>query len=364
MITVRLSSGKILFEEFTDPTLNRSVWEVKPDNPSRYSLTEQFGSLKLFHGESDAYLLTTEPDESYVLDMHNTYWPQVDGDQAGLVVYKSETEKLEILEYFDVEKNERFVYEYLRIIKSGDLYSAYGRNLDHEVWELFGTIKILGAGKVGLVIKGGMGTGFFDFVSHYVRVYKSQQISYLNVSPGQTVRMVSTTGVILDSQICKPENSGVTLHLKEVPPHGVYFIIYDENLNVIHRSYDFDACGGDTFYYGAVLEVFVNGELMSSDSNFFLGYFESSIIDFEVTLKNPHSVPFVNVAISASQYGSDPGWEFVKFSTDGVTYTDTVLISSIHAQTENKIHGRVIRDPNVLASTVEPFKFHLKLLNQ
>ena len=152
MQILRLVQGKILFDEFDSLELG-SNWQVIPDDSSRYSLAERPGFLKAFHGDTNLLLLTDEPDE-YVIDIRNEYVPLNGQISAGLSVYKSIDNQLEVLEYYDENQDSSFVYQYLRLERSGSVYTAYGRNTETDAWILVGSGEFHSSGKVGITVKG------------------------------------------------------------------------------------------------------------------------------------------------------------------------------------------------------------------
>jgi hypothetical protein len=361
MQILRLVQGKILFDEFESSDLG-SNWQVIPDDSTRYSLTERPGYLKAFHGDTNLLILTNEPDE-YVVDIRNEYVPLNAQVSSGLSVYKSIDCQLEFLEYFDSSKDASVVYQYLRLEKDGTVYTGYGRNTDTAPWELIGSGEFESSGKVGLSIKGPSIAGSSDYNLDYFRMYKNHYVQILNVPVGYSVELYSSSNIRLYVSKVTDPYSGVKLKFTEVPPMDGYFCVYDNLGNLTLTSSIFEIVGGDVFYYGAAPLVTVNGIDMYTDQEYFLGYFKSNLIKFEVDLYNPYLSDFTNIMLQAVQYDTDPGYKCVNFSlTANGTYTPSVTIPKLGQGEHVTVYGQVTRDINSLVkNNADPFKFNLAL---
>jgi len=364
MNTTRLVSGKIFFDDFDSTELNLA-WTLVPNDDTRYSLAERPGYLKLFHSDPDVMLLLDEP-EKYVLDMKNDYLPLSSLVQSGIVIFREIDNSLEILEYYDEEQDVSFVYEYMRVIKSGNVYTMYGRNTLAANWELVASMEFESAGKIGLICKGPAVAGSSQFQVDFVKIYKSNEVQLLNVPENYRVDLCreTTNEVIFSRKVNDPYN-GVTLLLDDIPDARIYFKIFDESFEEVHTSSVFDMCGGDIYYYGSTLLVFVDGQSMQLDEEFFLGYFEGNKIDFEVELQNPHEVAFNDVVVSAIAYEGDiVAYTLVKFSLDpnalSEEYTESVVVPEIAGLGTTTLYGRVFREEGLEPSDVEPFRFNLE----
>lgn len=367
MNTIRLVKGEIFFDDFNSAELDPR-WTLLPNLPERISLVERPGYLKIFHGVPDIMVLMDESD-NYILDVKNDYIPLTSLVQSGIIVFRELDQSLEVLEYYDAERSEYYVYEYIRLIKSGNLYTVYGRNTQQDSWELVASLEFQSAGKVGLICKGPSVAGSSHYNVDFVKMYKSNELQLLNVPVGYRVDICReyTNEVIFSRRVTSPYN-GASLVLDEIPNVRAYFKIFDESYNEVHTSAIFDMCGGDVYYYGSTLNVYVNEQSMRLDTEYFLGYYQSNKIDFTIRLQNPHEVPFNNVTIEAIPYEDDQiGYSLVKFSSVendlSENYTATLTISQIEGSGSTTIYGRVFRSSEVEPSDVDPFKFNLKITN-
>jgi hypothetical protein len=365
MNTVRLIKGEIFFDDFDLINLD-SRWTILPQDSSRYSLTERSGFIKLLHGTVDLMMLTDEPGASYVMDIRNEYVPLEDSDQAGIIIFRTQDDSLELLEYYDPTKDSSIVYEYLRVIKQGSIYTFYGMNTLGGTWELIGSVEYTSAGKVGLIVKGLQDALSQDLQIDFVRIYQSQEIQFLNVPFGYMVTMCYSNGQIASAAKVADQYSGVNLLFTDIPNLDAYFQIFDTNNQLVHTSATFPVCGGDVYFYGAVLTVDVNGNDMSQDTDYFLGYFQNSVINFTIEISNTYNLDFLGVTLQAVQYDTDPSYTMVTFDIDPAgTFTASQLsLGTIVANGSATVYGRITRNVTLdNPPDITPYKFNLQLEN-
>jgi len=360
MNVIRLASGKIFFDEFNDAILN-TEWQVIPNDSSRYSLVESPGFIKMFHGIPDIMLLHDEPS-SYVLDVKNDYVPNSDLIYAGIIVYKTTDQNLEILEYYDVNKQSAFIYNYLRVIKNNNIYVVYGKNLVDTPWEFIGSVKFDSSAKIGLYVKGPQSGSSPDFIVDYFRLYKSQKVQVLNVAQGYKVDLIYEGGVLASSTIVDTPLNGASFIIDDLMPIRAYFKIYDELLNIVTQSPVYEICGGDIFFHGLTLDVTVNGTSLKLDTEQFLGYYTQSEISFTAVVHNQYDFSFASVTITASQYLDDLSYLRVTFaSTIDGEYSTVLNMGDIGISESKTVYGKITRDVDAIPLDIEPFKFNIKL---
>lgn len=366
MTTIRLVRGEIFFDDFDTTTLNERWDVVVPNDFLRYSLTEQPGFIKLFHRDPNFMILTDEP-ESYVLDMRNEYVVQNGINMAGIIVLREYDNSLEILEYYDLEKDQSFVYQFIRIVKQGDIYTFYGKNIESSEWEMVASVNYQSAGKVGLIVKGPAVAGSPDFQVDYVKIYKGHSIQLVNVPLNYRVSLFRENHTAISHRISIDPYNGVRFQVEDIPYIKAYFQVYNEIGELIHTSGLFDMCGGDVYYYGATLDVKVNGLAMSPDSDHFLGYYQNAKIDFTIEIINSHDVAYDEVSIFPMPYEDDVlshTWVRFDINQEG-TFTETFLnLGVVPANSSVIVYGRVIRDTSVDPSDITPFRFNLRVSNK
>jgi len=364
MIIKRLAKGEIFFDEFNSLSLDPK-WIAIPNNPSRYSLSENPGFLTVHHGSEDITFLLDEVEE-YVIDMKNDYVPLSSAVQIGLVVYNGPPNNLEFLEYYEITKPPESVYQYLRLIKQNKIYTMYGKNNDITDWELVASVEFTSAGFVGIVCKGPNVPGQPPLKVDFIRMYKNFEVLVLNVAVDYTVELrEETTNNLIDSRKVTNPYNGASLFVRDIPNIRAYFKVFDETDTLVFTSPVFDVCGGDIYYCGTAVNVFVDGNNLGFDGEHFLGYFVSNKIDFEIRIENPNDVSLTDVTISAVQHELDTiGFTLVEFSLiSGGIYTDTLNIGTLLPTSDLTLYGRITSDPGLIPSETDPYKFNLKVTN-
>jgi len=361
MNIIRLISGMLFFEEF-DSTQLDSRWTVTPNDALRYSLVERPGFLKMFHGIPDLYLLTIEPD-NYVVDIKNEYVPINNSIHAGICAYKTMQSQLEVSEYYDETQDAAFVYQFIRLEKDGNVYTAYGKNLDQSSWELVASCEFKSSGKFGMSLKGPQTEGASDYNLDYFRVYKNHTIQILNVPLDYTIHLVDETDSVIGTRRVSNTFSGVSFETDKIPPFVYYFRVYDTNGVLVCTSTPTSMCGGDIYFYGAVPMVSIDGNSLYQDTDYFLGYFTNTDIPFKIDISNPYSNEFNSSTLSAIQYLEDEGYKCVRFSStlDG-EYTNSIVLPVMTGNSSISVYGKITRDSTVLERTgFEPFRFNLSI---
>jgi hypothetical protein len=124
-------------------------------------------------------------------------------------------------------------------------------------------------------------------------------------------------------------------------------------------------CGGDIYFYGGALAVKVNGVDMYQDSEYFLGYYQASKIDFTVEIINRFDQDFNGVTLSALPYESDASYLLARFDVSQTgAFSDTILtVGTVPANSSVIVYGRINRDFTADPSDIDPFRFNLKVEN-
>lgn len=345
MISVkRVESGKIVHADFRNSVdLVADGWQLHPSTDRFYiDLTE--GTLNLLHGSSTTYMLRELPSEA-VLEMRNTYNPKTSGDYGGFVAYVTDSEKLELLEYYNEEMGTTLTFPYVRMVKKEDEYEGYGSQ-DGKNWDIRGSIKFPNATLWGVELEGETGE---TLKIHALSVYKNTKLKFRALPLGSKVEVYDIRG---DS----PELLGVIedcgyeeeLSVFEYPmPLKIEVKVYDENGELTAEGSHDEVFGGDVFHCGNFLEVYYNGEPLDVHQNDF-GYIDSFYKDFRLELRNMIGVPHDNVNIAIQKYMDEFGWEWVEICEDvnGVpsgNFKKSMLISQVPADGSVFFWARITR---------------------
>jgi len=359
---IRIFKGEIFSDEFNTGVLS-DEWTLIPNDSLRYSVTELPDYLKMFHGTPDFMMLINEP-EQYVMDVKNNYVPLTEAVQAGIVVFRELDRSLEILEYYDVTKDESFVYEYIRLVKQGQIYTVYAKNTISSSWELLACVNYEGSGKVGLIVKGPAVAGASEFEVDFVRIYKSQEFRIVNIPINYKVEVYRKDGSLLGGRRVTDVYNGVSFSFDDIPPVSLQVKVYNENDVLVYQTSSLQVFGGDVYLYGPSIEVKINGQTLYQDTDYMLGHFKEGVVDFELEITNPYSILFPNVGVSAMKYGNNEGYRYVKFldESDG-EYKETVYIGDVALGETKIVKGRIFRNTDMPDLEYNPYKFNIRILS-
>lgn len=359
----KLSSGKIYSDDFTDTQLN-PIWQASPTDPSRYSLTDRTGYLRLKHGDTPLYLFMDVPNRDFVFEIQNDYAPIQDSDTAGIVAYRDTNSRIELLEYFNSADNSSVTYTHMRMQKKGELYTGYGSKDNGKTWEIIGASSAQDITKVGLVINGPQIGNAANVDIDYVRVFESSKIVISNLTPGMEVRLIDADGVIVESQICQvgKDNLWIDLATRPIPFTGQLSVL--ENGIVKETSPTMDIWGGDTFWYGLLVEVYHDNTLVPKDIETQLGHMINGIIEDVFVIKNPGEDPITNVKAVIAQYFDYQGFDWVEIAEDiggsPGAYSNEVFLGLMQPAEERKVWIKVTKS-NPYTSLVADHKFLLEV---
>ena len=359
----KLSSGRIYSDEFTSVDVN-PIWQVSPTDPSRYSLTDREGYLRLKHGDAPLYLLMDMPNKDFVFEIKNDYLPTQVGDSAGIVVYRDASSRIELLEYFD-SRTRTVAYTHMRVQRKGEVYTGYGSEDDGRTWKIIGSGTAQGMTKIGLVINGLQATGVKDFDVDYVKVFEDNKFIVGNLSPGMKVELLDENNNLLDSRVCPTEQDHIYIETVTLPSELKGRIRISEGGEIIETSDLMTIWGGDVFWYGLIVEVLRNGDLLPKDTETPLGHMINGLIEAIVSVRNPGSDPLPNVKVSRSKYFDHRGHEWVKLAEDiggfPGDYKDEVFIGTIFPGEEYKIWIKITKEYTSHFALVGSNKFLLEV---
>ena len=340
----RVKSGKIVHEDFRNSIdLIADGWQMHPSTDRFYiDLTD--GTLNLLHGKFPAYLLRELPTNA-VLEMRNTYNPIMSKDFGGFVAYITDSEKLELLEYYNEEIGTTLSYPYVRMVKKGDEYEGYGSENGKD-WDIRGSIKFPNATLWGVELEGDEGK---TLKIHTLSVYEDTKISFRALPKNARVEIydIREEDPVL---IAVLEDCGYEEDLsvfEYVMPLKIEVKVYDEEGNLTAQGVHDDVFGGDVFHCGNFLEVYYNGEPLDVHENDF-GYIDSFYKDFRLELRNMSNIPHDNVNIAIQQYMNEFGWEWVEICEDvnGVpsgNFQKSLMISQVPASGSVFFWARITR---------------------
>ncbi|ATO48573.1 hypothetical protein P4V86_03425 [Brevibacillus laterosporus] len=209
-----VESGRIYEDNFTNSTLDPK-WEVLLNDPTRYEVSG--GNLVLKHGASTLYMflkpLTDE--KQFVMDVKNSYNPDTGGCYGGIVVFIDEHNYMEIEEFLDASLPEPLLktYPWIRLVRDYNYYTAYWSE-DGFTWNIIGLVELGGAPKIGLYLRG---DGDHPMTVEYIRVNKGTSVTVDNLTKGTVVDLIDSNGVVLESRVCRSEETSVSFDMDKYP---------------------------------------------------------------------------------------------------------------------------------------------------
>lgn len=299
MGVVRLvENGFIFKDEFNVPTL-ADEWELLPNDPSRYTIDG--GALQLEHGDTPLYLFLEQlsTTEQFVMDVKNNYNPVVDGDVGGLIVYADNDNVIELEEYFDVVEGTTNSYPWLRLIRNYQSYSAYWSE-DGVLWNFIGSWEFdRTTPKIGFYLRGNP-EGAVPMIVEEVRVFRRNKVTVDNLEAGVKVELHDEVGTVIDTKICRAEQSTVSFDMAGLPfPFKGNFAVTINDGNKFQIARAMDIHGGDLYKFEVMLDVYYvefneQGEPyeleLYPNMERFLGYLKagsSSIQNIKMIARNP-----------------------------------------------------------------------------
>ncbi len=364
-LITRVSRGLIYEDHFDHSTLN-SVWQVSPsDTP--FSLIERSGFLRLWHGNSERYVLMDAPEGDYVFDVFAEYNPIDVSHRAGITCFYDLDNHADLIEYYDPEEDISMTYERIRFIKKDLLVQAFGTNDNGKSWILVGAA-LLDAPKVGLILHGVDDIQSAPIMDvDRVSLYRSHDLIVDNLLPGQIVQLRDTNNQVLSEGICQEERTyAVISGFNLTFPIQGKIAIYDTEGDLIDVSDEIhDIWGGDEFAYGIKLDLEMNDEILDVSKEHFLDAMIQGKIERRMYVVNNNSIPINNVRLMIEAYSPYTGHEWVGLGTDSVvnpiTYQKTLDIGRIEPGQRFPVWMQIIRNPYDQITNLKDYKFRVIL---
>lgn len=259
-IIARRQSGFIFSDSFDSLQLDPR-WEIAPGDPSRWSLTEQEGALRLKHGASPVYAFINDltATKQFVLDVKNIYNPTVDGDVGGIIVYSSDSDYLTLDEYFDAAKGTSQSYNWLRLIRNYNTYYGYWSN-DGMTWNPLGAQEFDSQSpRIGLFLWGAAGQ---NFDIEEVRISTGTTLTIDDIRPGQKIDLLDSEGDILETLVGRSNTPKLEFHLERYPI-PLFARLGIAGVSGVNSETVYTFWGGDVF----AINYAINLEFEDEDGN-------------------------------------------------------------------------------------------------
>ncbi|MEK4527604.1 hypothetical protein CXK86_08845 [Paenibacillus sp. BGI2013] len=252
-------SGRIYEDAFVSSNLD-SKWEVLPNDATRYEAGS--GSLVLKHGQDPLYMFYKPLTDmkQFVMDVKNSYNPDTEGCYGGVIVFVDEHNYMEIEEFLDMSLPKPLLktYPWIRLIRDYNYYTAYWSD-DGMIWNIIGSVELVGAPKIGLYLKG---EGDHPMHIQYIRINKGTSITVDNLTKGTVVDLIDQNGVVLESRVCRSEETVV--HFNMDP----YSYPFEGNFGIrLPDGNRFQAMDSIKLYRGDLMYFEVTPDLYYKESN-------------------------------------------------------------------------------------------------
>ncbi|WP_339235320.1 hypothetical protein MKX40_19725 [Paenibacillus sp. FSL R5-0517] len=252
-------SGRIYEDAFATASLD-SKWEVLPNDTTRYEAGS--GSLVLNHGPDPLYMFYKPLTDmkQFVMDVKNNYHPDTEGCYGGIIVLVDEHNYMEIEEFLDMSLPTPLLktYPWIRLIRDYNYYTAYWSD-DGMMWNIIGSVELVGAPKIGLYLKG---EGDHPMHVQYIRINKGTSIAVDNLTKGTVVDLIDQNGVVLESRVCRSKETVV--HFNMDP----YAYPFEGNFGIrLPDGNRFQAIDSIKLYRGDLMYFEVTPDLYYKESN-------------------------------------------------------------------------------------------------
>ena len=297
----RTSTGDIFFDGFDSSVLD-GRWVVTPSLSSRYTLTERPGWLRIKHGDSSTYIITDIPATNEMLfELKNDYKPNVSNDIGGIVIYKTLTDRVELVEFYDPIKDATHNYLYLRIYKNGDMFDGYGSQ-DGVLWELIGSARIEDAAKIGVVLNGTQNILSKTLDIDYISMYSDRYVYIENLQENMVVKFFDKNNVMLEEQTVTQGFSVLKFDMftRLLPLEG-YFELYSPNGTLLYKTPCTNLYPGDEFQY-----------IMNIDINFKRRVFEIGYDQYGNPITMPKFLTDTDLALDSISHIGDMEGAYVE----------------------------------------------------
>lgn len=342
-------SGLIYNNDFSEQALDSS-WTISPDIPDQYSLTDRTGYLRLKHGTTPLMITKTILSNiDLVCEIKIDYTPIVVNDNGGLVIYRTDTQKAELLKYHD--NNVTPDWQYLRLVKKDGIWKAF-TSVDRTGWVMHGAIAEFGAQQIGFITSSTV-TNCKPMDIEYIKIYRSNELLIANLGPGMRCQLYSSDDELLIDAIVEDNESSLQLDVSTYTfPMSGYFKIYEtDGTLMLHSNIIDDMWGGDTYWYGSPLSIYMEDIIVSSGKENSIGNLIGGKITKKLKMVNSQAQSLSNVNIFIRDYNGLSGSEWVSLAKDknGIPdeFTNTLLYETIEPDLEVYFWMQIVRTNKV-----------------
>lgn len=354
----RRKSGVIYDNHFIDAHLDSRWRYISPSDC--YSLNDRASHLRVNRrpDEDSLIMFPVYSNESYTMELVADYTPVADGDYAGLVVWKSDTDKIELLE--SVDTTQPNTVSRLKVVKDGDTYHFFA--MQNNVWELIDT-STFDAVNAGLVAKAAEGEDIVPFDVDRFVIVENETLTFGNCLPNYKVKIMSNDGTYSEERVVPEGQTWVEFTLPYSAFEGTVRL-FDES-GVLLGEISGTIYGGDEFHFGSFLQVRESSveldRLAPNDMGIMMG---GSILKKYEVYNPSNSLTVSNIELTVMKFDDNYGFQWVDIAWDVSgspdTFGDVLTHTSLGPNKSKSFWVRVKQDGTIVATNPLYFELDIK----
>ena len=304
---------------FNDQLTSLSNWvSTSPANVSVGT-----GMVVTHSNAKDVRVLRTIPTSAKVFELAIDYTSSAADDAAGVILYTSDTNYIEIIESFD--EAQKPVTDYKIIYRDG-------------VWDVFalrdGSYEFVTSSteqftKFGVVVKKGL-TTYQNLKLLQVVAARNPYLTFTSLPDNSILEVTKGDATVIETVIDSVARYEMT-HAEETL---TVRLLTEDNEEMYNVTQLFSM--GDEYFASSELELLKDGVTMTMDKVNEIGSIVGNVVEKKLELRNPLAYEITNIAAQIGEYLDKDGYLFADIALDvnGVpgTYKDELNISKLDAK--------------------------------
>lgn len=348
-----IESGLLFIDNFNE--LN-SRWIVSP--PSSYSISDREGFLRLKHNENnDVLMLVDKPNFDIAIQAFVEYSPIVVGDEGGLLVYRSSTQKVEFLENKD-DVNSLTQREWLAE-SEGDVWNFFTKKADGFEFVENG---VLDAVKLGLTLKKGNGTDFANLDVDRVIVTRGRKLTLKNLEQSIRVVLKDINETIVSDNTVQEGMTGLEIVLPSLEFEGTLEIYSIDGQLFASKNAVF--YGGDVYSLGTLIQIMWGENELETTESTNIGNMVGGVREIKLDIHNPSGIVINNLKVAITQYMDKFGYTWADIAEDingsPSNYVDELIFPTMNPLETKSIWLKVTKGHDYMGLENLKFNIHIE----
>ena len=304
---------------FNDQLTSLSNWV--PTSPTNISVGT--GMVVTHNNAKDVRVLRTIPPGAKVFELAIDYTSSAAEDAAGVILYTSDTNYIEIIESFD--ESQAPVTDY-KIIHRDGVWDVFA--LRDERYE-FVTSSVEQFTKFGVVVKKGL-TTYQNLKLLQVVAARNPYLVFTSLPPGAILEVTKDGATVTETAV----DGVVRYEMAHTEETLTVRLLTEDNEEMYNVTQLFAM--GDEYFASSELELLKDGVAMTMDKDNEIGSIVGNIIEKKLELRNPLAYQITNIAVQIGEYIDKEGYLFadVALNANGApgTYSDELKIEKLDAK--------------------------------